>query len=43
MIDSCSLTKHALVKHVRRAMLQSYIWSHCIIFEDPAIHIAQLG
>ena len=41
MIDSCLQTKDALLQHVRRATLQSYIWSCCVISEDPVINIAQ--
>ena len=43
MIDNCPPTQNALYQHIRRAMLQSYIWSRCLILKEPTIDIGKWG
>ena len=43
MIENCPPTQDALIQHTTRAMLQSFIWTNCLVLNEPILDVKEWG
>ena len=43
MIENCPPTQDALIQHTKRAMLQSFIWTNCLVLNEPILDVKEWG